>query len=123
MVVDASKDRPGAHTHTPPTSTRLFTHTHEDESVDPDPNVVDRDVGQTSHESKPEEFLNEPKSHGWHVSVDESSSYPAEHTHTPSTLTNGKSHAHDDELEDPTPDVDMCEPGQTVHDPRSEDDL
>ena len=57
------------------------------------------------------------------MSVDESSSYPAEHTHTPPTSTNDDPHMQDDEFDEPGSDVDMCESGQAVHDPRSDDDL
>ncbi len=95
----------------------------DDKLVEPESEVVDRDMGHTSQDPKPEEFLNEPTSHGWHVSVDESSSYPAEHTHTPPTSTNDDPHSHDDELDDSAPDVDMCESGQAVHELRSDDDL
>ena len=58
----------------------MFTHTQDDEPVEPVPNVVDRIIGHTSHEPRPSTSLNEPTSHGWHVSVDESSSNPAAHT-------------------------------------------
>ena len=57
------------------------------------------------------------------MSVDASSSYPGPHTHALSSCTNGKSHEHDEELDDPEPDVDMCESGQAMHDVRSDDDL
>ena len=123
MVVGASNSRPGPHTHDPPASTRLFTHMHEDELMEPVPDVVERDMEQTAHGPRPDEYLNEPTSHGWHVSVDESSSYPSAHRHTPAASENDESHSHDDELEDPVPDVDMCESGQAVHEPRSDDDL
>ena len=123
MVVEASKYMPASHTHEPPTSTRLFTHTHNEESVDPVPDVVERDTEQASHDPWPDESLKKLTSHDWHVSVEESNSYPASHTHTPPSSTNDGPHSHDDKLDDPAPDVDMCESGQAVHDPRSADDL
>ncbi len=79
-------------------------------------------MGQASHEARLDELLNNPTSHGWHVSVDESSSRPASHTHMPPTSTNDEPHTHDDELDVPEPDVDMCESGQAVHELRSDDD-
>ena len=71
MVVDASKYMPASHTHEPPTSTRLFTHTHNEESVDPVPDVVERDAEQASHEPRPDEFLKKPTSHAWQESSEE----------------------------------------------------
>ncbi len=101
----------------------MLTHTHEVELLDPVLHVVERSNGQIWHESSPEESLYEPTSQGWHVSVDESSSYPAGQTHTPPTSTNDGPHSHDDELDEPGPEVDMRESLQVVHDPRSDDDL
>ncbi len=86
----------------------MFTHTHADESVEPVLDVEDRSMEQTSHDSKPDEALNEPTSHGWHVSVDESKNRPGPHTHDPSTDTRlpGQMQSFGDELsqEDMEPD-------------------
>ncbi len=95
---------------------------HDEISVAPVPDVVVY-RGHNSHDCRPDEFLKKPTSHDWHVSVDESNSYPASHTHTPPSSTNDDPHSHDDKLDEPDSDVDMCESGHSVHDPRPDDDL